>query len=196
MREVSNPFEHGVLGANAPIACEQSSFWVRPLHSGDNLEGSWPPLPPCPPRLLCSKVEPAPQSTPDVSAGESPQGTQRFSHRKGSRRSRRICLRRASIRCSSPASRSRPRPTGGTAGPSGALSSHRGPSPLRKGHTRLKRGPAPAPGRVRRISVSRSDRTWVEARLHAQVISPAGVFVSPGRHVSCLATPGPDQMQT
>ena len=58
------------------------------------------------------------------------------------------------------------------------------------------KGAAPAPGRVRRISVSRGDRTWVEARLHAQVISPAGVFVSPGRHVSWLATPGPDQMQT
>ena len=106
----------------------------------------------------------------------SPLGTQRFSHPKGPRRP--LPIPRPSIRCSSPASRSRPRPTGGTAGPSGALSSHRGPSPLRKGHTRLKRGPAPAPGRVRRISVSRGDRTWVEARLHSQVISPAGVFVS------------------
>ena len=43
------------------------------------------------------------------------------------------------------------------------------------------------------ISVSRGDRTWVEARLQSQVISPAGVFVSPGRHVSWLATPGPSK---
>ena len=65
-----------VLRANSPIACEQSSVFIRPSHPGTchagNCDGetasSWSPEP-CPPRLLCSKVAPAPQSTPDVSAG-------------------------------------------------------------------------------------------------------------------------------
>ena len=60
-----------VLRANAPIASEQSSIMLRPSHPGtcDGESASSSSPEPSPPRLLCSKVEPAPQSTPDVSAG-------------------------------------------------------------------------------------------------------------------------------
>ena len=54
-----------VLRANAPIACEQSSVLVRPSHPGTcDGEVASSSSPPCPPRLLCSKVEPAPQTRP------------------------------------------------------------------------------------------------------------------------------------
>ena len=56
-----------VMRANSPIAFEQSSLWVLPWHSGSSSDGSIPPFPPCPPRLLCSKVEPAPQTRPTTS---------------------------------------------------------------------------------------------------------------------------------